>query len=69
MTFKLITAIRFHQVTDKMVLRNRELDTKVRTADSGILEDELRDNLSDLRVLVAKEYCVILTGKLILVSV
>ncbi|XP_035431920.2 uncharacterized protein LOC118263835 [Spodoptera frugiperda] len=50
------------QVTDKMVLRNRELDTKVRTADSGILEDELRDNLSDLRVLVAKEYCVILTG-------
>ncbi|KAF9800185.1 hypothetical protein SFRURICE_002871 [Spodoptera frugiperda] len=49
-------------VTDKMVLRNRELDTKVRTADSGILEDELRDNLSDLRVLVAKEYCVILTG-------
>ncbi|CAH1635189.1 unnamed protein product [Spodoptera littoralis] len=50
------------QVTDQMVLRNLELETKIRTTDSGILEDELRDNLSDIRVLVAKEYCVILTG-------
>ncbi|XP_022829621.1 protein phosphatase 1 regulatory subunit 36-like [Spodoptera litura] len=50
------------QVTEQMVLRNLELETKIRTTDSGILEDELRDNLSDIRVLVAKEYCVILTG-------
>ncbi|XP_052751724.1 uncharacterized protein LOC113523515 isoform X2 [Galleria mellonella] len=48
------------QVADEMTLRIIELETKVRTPDCEILEKEYRDNLSDLRLLVAKEYSTML---------
>ncbi|XP_052751725.1 protein phosphatase 1 regulatory subunit 36 isoform X3 [Galleria mellonella] len=50
------------QVADEMTLRIIELETKVRTPDCEILEKEYRDNLSDLRLLVAKEYSTMLIG-------
>ncbi|XP_021184641.3 uncharacterized protein LOC110372339 [Helicoverpa armigera] len=50
------------QIEDAMRERDLELEKKVRTPDSDILEEEYRDNLGDLRILVAKEYCTILTG-------
>lgn len=51
------------QVADEMAHRMLDLDTKVRTPDCEILERQFRDNLSDLRVLAAKEYCVMLIGQ------
>ncbi|XP_026747135.1 uncharacterized protein LOC113508356 isoform X2 [Trichoplusia ni] len=48
------------QVADEMAIRMIELDTKVRTPDCEHIENEYRDNLADLRVLVAKEYCIML---------
>uniref|UniRef100_A0A2A4JB42 Uncharacterized protein n=1 Tax=Heliothis virescens TaxID=7102 RepID=A0A2A4JB42_HELVI len=50
------------QTEDDMRERALELETKLRTPDSDSLEDEFRDNLADLRILVAKEYMTILTG-------
>ncbi|CAH0628890.1 unnamed protein product [Chrysodeixis includens] len=50
------------QVADEMAIRLMELDTKVRTPDCDLIENEFRENLADLRVLVAKEYCIMLTG-------
>ncbi|XP_026747134.1 uncharacterized protein LOC113508356 isoform X1 [Trichoplusia ni] len=50
------------QVADEMAIRMIELDTKVRTPDCEHIENEYRDNLADLRVLVAKEYCIMLIG-------
>ncbi|XP_059060151.1 uncharacterized protein LOC131853309 [Achroia grisella] len=50
------------QVADEMGLRIMELEMKVRTPDCEILEKEYRDNLSDLRLLVAKEYTTMLIG-------
>lgn len=46
-----------------MANRIIELETKVRTPDCEILENEYRDNLADLRLLVAKEYCTMLIGE------
>lgn len=48
-----------------MMHRTLELELKVRTPESDKLEEEYQDNLADLRVLVAKEYCTILVGTLI----
>lgn len=45
-----------------MANRIIELDTKVRTPQGDIVESEFRDNLSDLRLLVAKEYSTMLIG-------
>ncbi|XP_075972436.1 protein phosphatase 1 regulatory subunit 36-like [Anticarsia gemmatalis] len=50
------------QVAEEMAHRILALETKVRTPDCEILEQEFRENLSDLRVLVAKEYCIMLIG-------
>lgn len=46
-----------------MANRIIELETKARTPVCEILENEYRDNLADLRVLVAKEYCTMLIGE------
>lgn len=51
------------QIADEMANRIIELESKVRTPDCDILENEYRDNLADLRLLVAKEYCTMLIGK------
>lgn len=45
-----------------MAQRMLELESKVRTARSFKMELEMRDNLEDLRLLVAKEYCTIILG-------
>ncbi|PZC82028.1 hypothetical protein B5X24_HaOG211584 [Helicoverpa armigera] len=50
------------QISDEMTTRISELETKVRTHDCEILENKYRENLSDLRLLVAKEYCIMLIG-------
>ncbi|XP_050342113.1 protein phosphatase 1 regulatory subunit 36-like [Nymphalis io] len=50
------------QIADEMVNRIIELDTKVRTPQCETVENEFRDNLSDLRLLVAKEYSTMLIG-------
>ncbi|XP_028032830.1 protein phosphatase 1 regulatory subunit 36-like [Bombyx mandarina] len=50
------------QIADEMANRIIELEAKVRTPDCEIIENEYRDNLADLRLLVAKEYCTILIG-------
>ncbi|CAH0628891.1 unnamed protein product [Chrysodeixis includens] len=50
------------QIADEMKTRMVELGTKIRTPSCEILEKAFRDNLADLRVLVAKEYCVMLVG-------
>ncbi|CAH0721726.1 unnamed protein product, partial [Brenthis ino] len=50
------------QIADEMANRIIELETKVRTLQCEILEKEFRDNLSDLRLLVAKEYSTMLIG-------
>ncbi|CAF4936864.1 unnamed protein product [Pieris macdunnoughi] len=50
------------QIADEMANRIIELETKVRTPQCEILESEFRDNLSDLRLLVAKEYSAMLIG-------
>lgn len=46
-----------------MTARMVELQTRVRTPDCELIENDFRDNLADLRVLVAKEYCIMLIGK------
>ncbi|XP_053600347.1 uncharacterized protein LOC128669493 isoform X5 [Plodia interpunctella] len=48
------------QVADEMTRRILELDTKVRTPVCELVENEFRDNLGDLRLLVAKEYSTML---------
>ncbi|XP_053600345.1 protein phosphatase 1 regulatory subunit 36-like isoform X3 [Plodia interpunctella] len=50
------------QVADEMTRRILELDTKVRTPVCELVENEFRDNLGDLRLLVAKEYSTMLIG-------
>ncbi|KAL0839564.1 hypothetical protein ABMA28_016257 [Loxostege sticticalis] len=50
------------QTADLMAQRMLELESKVRTARSFKMELEMRDNLEDLRLLVAKEYCTIILG-------
>ncbi|KAL4708782.1 hypothetical protein ACJJTC_011746 [Scirpophaga incertulas] len=50
------------QIADEMAHRMLELDIKVRTPDCQILENVYRDNLADLRILVAKEYSTVLIG-------
>ncbi|KAJ0179334.1 hypothetical protein K1T71_005046 [Dendrolimus kikuchii] len=50
------------QIADEMAHRILELETKVRTPECEILEREYRDNLADLRLLVAKEYSTMLIG-------
>ncbi|XP_013134589.1 PREDICTED: uncharacterized protein LOC106100312 [Papilio polytes] len=50
------------QIADEMARRMLELEAKVRTPYCDMLENEFRDNLSDLRVLVGKEYSTMLIG-------
>lgn len=45
-----------------MARRILELDTKVRTPQCMVVENEFRDNLSDLRIMVAKEYSTMIMG-------
>ena len=51
-----------------MAERMWELKNKIRTPLSDRLENVFRDNLNDLRVLVAKEYCIMLIGTYIVDS-
>ncbi|XP_068628072.1 protein phosphatase 1 regulatory subunit 36-like [Battus philenor] len=50
------------QISDEMAKRILELETKVSTPQCRLVENEFRDNLSDLRLLVAKEYSTMLIG-------
>ncbi|XP_072941809.1 protein phosphatase 1 regulatory subunit 36-like isoform X2 [Epargyreus clarus] len=50
------------QIADEMANRIIELETKVRTPQCEIVENEYSNNLSDLRLLVAKEYSTMLIG-------
>ncbi|GBP33191.1 hypothetical protein EVAR_14872_1 [Eumeta japonica] len=50
------------QIADEMQKRMVEAQTKIRTPVCEVLEHELRDNMSDLRLIVAKEYCTMLVG-------
>ncbi|XP_053600343.1 protein phosphatase 1 regulatory subunit 36-like isoform X1 [Plodia interpunctella] len=50
------------QIADEMTRRIMELETKVRTPVCELLENEYRDNLGDLRLLVSKEYSTMLIG-------
>lgn len=45
-----------------MAERMLELHTKVRTPMCDRIENVFRDNIADLRILVAKEYCIMLIG-------
>lgn len=49
-----------------MTERIIKLESKVRTPQCEIVESEFRDNLSDLRLLVAKEYSTMLIGLFLL---
>ncbi|XP_026747137.1 uncharacterized protein LOC113508357 isoform X2 [Trichoplusia ni] len=42
--------------------RNVELLTKVKTPAGERLEEEYRENIGDIRILLAKEYCTMLVG-------
>lgn len=57
-----LLAIFFFQISNEMLKRIEELDTKVRTPQSEEVEKEYCENLMDLRLLVSKEYCVMLIG-------
>ncbi|XP_022829588.1 protein phosphatase 1 regulatory subunit 36-like [Spodoptera litura] len=50
------------QVAEEMSTRIADLANKVRTQGCEILENQFHENLSDLRLLVAKEYCIMLIG-------
>ncbi|XP_035431509.2 protein phosphatase 1 regulatory subunit 36 isoform X2 [Spodoptera frugiperda] len=50
------------QIAEEMSKRIADLANKVRTKQCEILENQFRENLSDLRILVAKEYCILLIG-------
>ncbi|KAJ8725015.1 hypothetical protein PYW07_015973 [Mythimna separata] len=50
------------QISDEMTDRMLMLEKKLRTPDCERIENTFRENLSDLRGLVAKEYCTMLLG-------
>ncbi|XP_049865494.1 protein phosphatase 1 regulatory subunit 36-like [Pectinophora gossypiella] len=50
------------QIEDKMAIRMKESETKVRTPMSETIENRYREDLADLRLLAAKEYCSMLLG-------
>ncbi|KAJ2950545.1 hypothetical protein O0L34_g8792 [Tuta absoluta] len=50
------------QIVEVMENRKKSLDKTVRTPQSDEIENEYRDNLCDLRLLVAKQYCTITIG-------
>ncbi|XP_041972940.1 protein phosphatase 1 regulatory subunit 36-like [Aricia agestis] len=50
------------QISDEMANRIIACETKIRTPQCEILERDFRENLSDLRILVAKEYSTVLVG-------
>ncbi|XP_037297309.1 uncharacterized protein LOC115449798 [Manduca sexta] len=50
------------QICDEMAKRCCENGIKIRTAASQKIEIDFRENLEDLRLLVAKEYCSIIMG-------
>lgn len=45
-----------------MANRMKEQEIKIRTPQCDLVEKECRDNLADIRLLVAKEYCTMLMG-------
>lgn len=45
-----------------MANRMKEQETKIRTPECDVVEKEYRDNLADVRLLVAKEYCTMIMG-------
>lgn len=49
-----------------MAFRMLELESKVRTPQSEQVERVFRENLCDLRTLVAKEYCTMIIGTIIM---
>ncbi|XP_047522940.1 uncharacterized protein LOC125061507 [Pieris napi] len=51
------------QISDEMSHRTLELETKIRTENSDKIEMKYRKDLEDLRLLVAKEYCIIILGE------
>ncbi|XP_060800723.1 uncharacterized protein LOC106131069 [Amyelois transitella] len=60
------TLILYHQyylqIADEMARRMLEQETKVRTPDSDEIERVYKENLEDLRLLIAKEYSTYVTG-------
>lgn len=42
----------------------KEQELKIRTPECDIVEKEYKDNLADIRLLVAKEYCTMIMGLL-----
>ncbi|XP_050671290.1 uncharacterized protein LOC126969771 isoform X2 [Leptidea sinapis] len=52
----------FIQVSDEMNHRTLELERKIRTENGVQVELKYREDLEDLRLLVAKEYCIIILG-------
>ncbi|CAH2269259.1 jg19215 [Pararge aegeria aegeria] len=50
------------QIWEVMSLRTIELETKIPTDRSKKIELNYREDLEDLRLLVAKEYCIIISG-------
>ncbi|KAF9412887.1 hypothetical protein HW555_008733 [Spodoptera exigua] len=50
------------QIAEEMTTRILDQATKIRTKRCEVLENQYRENLSDLRLLVAKEYCIMLIG-------
>ncbi|CAH0669054.1 unnamed protein product [Spodoptera exigua] len=48
------------QIAEEMTTRILDQATKIRTKRCEVLENQYRENLSDLRLLVAKEYCIML---------
>ncbi|CAF4936853.1 unnamed protein product [Pieris macdunnoughi] len=51
------------QISEEMSHRTLELETKIRTENSDKIEMKYREDLEDLRLLVAKEYCIIILGE------
>ncbi|XP_022829273.1 uncharacterized protein LOC111358386 [Spodoptera litura] len=51
------------QIASEMSKRISELSSKVRTPNCDRIENEFQENLADLRLLVAKEYCMLLIGE------
>ncbi|KAF5270343.1 hypothetical protein FQR65_LT05531 [Abscondita terminalis] len=59
----LIVYFQFYmQVWETLLLRREEADHKLYQPHVTIIEDRIRDDLADLRLLVSREYCAMLVG-------
>lgn len=51
------------QVKEFLMKRKEELNTTIATESSEAVNQEFRDNLEHVRLLVTKEYCAFILGK------